>query len=308
MKVVVTGGAGFIGSHLAARLVREGHEVKVVDNFATGRRENLAEVGGALELLEGDIADETFLQKAFAGAEAVLHAAALPSVPRSWSDPLESLRSNALGTSLVAKAAISAGVAAVVYSSSSSVYGDQPGDSKVEDMTPRPLSPYGYSKLLGEEVLLAHARAGDLKAIALRYFNVFGPRQDPNSQYSAVIPRFITAALAGKPLTIHGDGKQSRDFTYVDNVVDANLLALGCREMAAIVNIACGESITLLELVDVIGRLRGCRLDVVHDAPSPGDIMHSRADCGLARRLLGYTPAVSFEKGLELTYEHYAKH
>jgi nucleoside-diphosphate-sugar epimerase len=307
MNVVVTGGAGFIGSHLAARLLREGHTPKIVDNFATGRRENLAHLADEIDVLEGDVADGAFLNQAFKGADAIFHVAALPSVARSWSDPLESLKSNALGTSVVTKAAVAAGVATVVYSSSSSIYGDQTGDSRVEDMTPQPLSPYAYSKLLGEEVLLAHARAGDLKAIVLRYFNVFGPRQDPSSPYSAVIPRFITAALADQPVTIHGDGTQSRDFTYIENVVNANLLALECPETSATVNIACGDSITLLDVVEAISRLHGHRLPVVHDERRPGDVMHSRADCRLAQRLLGYTPVVPFDQGLRLTYEHYAQ-
>ncbi|HEX6548671.1 MAG TPA: NAD-dependent epimerase/dehydratase family protein, partial [Candidatus Dormibacteraeota bacterium] len=269
MKVAVTGGAGFIGSHLTTRLLRDGHEVKVIDNLSTGRRQNLAHLDGEVEILEGDIADQEFLDRSLRGLEVVFHVAALPSVPRSWTDPLSSLRSNAYGTSVVGRAAVRNSVGTVVYSSSSSVYGDQPGDCRSEDMAPAPISPYAYSKLLGEEVLLAHAAGGDLNAVALRYFNVFGPRQDPNSPYSAVIPLFITAALRGEPVTIYGDGTQSRDFTYVDNVVEGNLLALAGRptEGEAVFNIACGVSITLLELVAAISRIAGREVEVRHGDP-----------------------------------------
>ena len=304
MRLLVTGGGGFIGSHLAGRLLELGHEVRVLDNFETGRRQNLA--GLDIEVIAGDLLDATVLERAVAKIEGVFHVAALPSVPRSWSDPVGSLRANAMGTAVVAKAATRAGVASLVYSSSSSVYGDQPGDCRSEDQTPLPISPYGCSKLLGEEIALAHSRPGGLRVLALRYFNVFGPRQDPNSEYSAVIPKFIAAALHDKPVVIYGDGSQSRDFTPVANVVEANLLALQNDASGQSLNIACGRSISLLQLVDAISDLNGRRLEVTHDQPRTGDILHSRADCALAERVLGYRPVVDFETGLRLTYEHYA--
>jgi nucleoside-diphosphate-sugar epimerase len=306
MKLLVTGGGGFIGSHLVGRLLDLGHEVRILDNFETGRRENLAEFSGT-EVIAGDLLDPAPLARAVAGVEAIFHVAALPSVPRSWSDPVGSLRANALGTAALARAALSAGVQSIIYSSSSSVYGDQPGECRSEDIEPRPISPYASSKLLGEEILLAHAASKSLRVLALRYFNVFGPRQDPTSQYSAVIPKFIAAALRDEPVVIHGDGTQSRDFTYVNNVVDANLLALQSTASGHSLNIACGRSISLLDLVDAIARLNGRALAVTHDAPRVGDIIRSLADCTLAERVLGYRPAVDFETGLDLTYAYYAK-
>jgi UDP-glucose 4-epimerase len=306
MKLLVTGGGGFIGSHLVGRLLNLGHEVRVLDSFETGRRENLASFTGA-EVITGDLLDPASVARAVTGVEAVLHVAALPSVPRSWSDPVGSLRANALGTAALARAALKAGVQSVIYSSSSSIYGDQPGEFRSEDIEPRPISPYACSKLLGEEILLAYASAGNLRVLALRYFNVFGPRQDPASQYSAVIPKFIGAALRDEPVVIHGDGRQSRDFTYVSNVVDANLLALQSTASGQCLNIACGRSISLLQLVDAIAALNGRTLTVTHDEARVGDIVRSLADCSRAERVLGYRPAVDFESGLELTYAYYAK-
>ena len=306
MKLLVTGGGGFIGSHLVGRLLDLGHEVRVLDNFETGRRENLAGFAGT-EVVVGDLLDTSSVARAVAGVEAVFHVAAIPSVPRSWSDPVGSLRANALGTSALARAALKAGVQSIIYSSSSSVYGDQPGECRSEDIEPRPISPYACSKLLGEEILLTYAASKSLRVLALRYFNVFGPRQDPASQYSAVIPKFIGAALRDERVVIHGDGKQSRDFTYVSNVVDANLLALQSTASGQCLNVACGQSISLLELVDAIGRLNGRALTVTHDEPRVGDIRRSLADCTLAERVLGYRPVVDFATGLELTYAHYAK-
>ena len=306
MKLLVTGGGGFVGSHLVGRLLSLGHDVRVLDSFETGRRENLVGFDG-VEVIAGDLLDPSRLAQAVAGVEAVFHVAALPSVPRSWSDPVGTLRANAMGTAVLARAALQAGVASVIYSSSSSVYGDQPGECRSEDIEPRPISPYASSKLLGEEVLLAYAASKSLRVLALRYFNVFGPRQDPDSQYSAVIPKFIRAALLGEPVVIHGDGKQSRDFTYVSNVVDANLLALQSTASGHCLNIACGRSISLLELVEAISRLNGRALTVTHDEPRVGDVGRSLADCGLAKRVLGYQPSVDFETGLDLAYDHYAK-
>ena len=306
MRLLVTGGGGFIGSHLTARLLTLGHEVRVLDNFETGRPQNLAGLDG-VEVITGDLLDPPVVERAMTGIEGVFHVAALPSVPRSWTDPVGSLRANAMGTAAEARAAARAGVAGLFYSSSSSVYGDQPGDHRSEDMELKPISPYGCSKLLGEEVALAHGRPGGLRVLALRYFNVFGPRQDPNSQYSAVIPKFIGAALRREAVVIYGDGTQSRDFTPVGNVVEANVLALQSEVGGMSVNIACGRSISLLQLVDAISELNGRRLVVSHEEPRAGDILHSRADCALAERLLGYRPVIDFEAGLRLTYEHYAE-
>jgi nucleoside-diphosphate-sugar epimerase len=306
MKLLVTGGGGFIGSHLVGRLLSLGHEVRALDNFETGRRENLAAFDG-VEVITGDLLDTTAVGRAVTGVEAVFHVAAIPSVPRSWSDPVGSLRANAMGTAALARAALKAGVQSIIYSSSSSVYGDQPGESRSEDMEPRPISPYACSKLLGEEILLAHAASNSLRVLALRYFNVFGPRQDPASQYSAVIPKFIAAALHDEPVVIHGDGRQSRDFTYVSNVVDANLLALESTASGQCLNIACGRSVSLLELVGAIAGLNRRVLAVTHDEPRVGDIMRSLADCTLAEHVLGYRPVVDFESGLDLTYAYYAK-
>lgn len=306
MKLLVTGGGGFIGSHLAGRLLSLGHEVRVLDSFETGRPDNLAGFDG-IELITGDLLDPAPLARAVAGVEAIFHVAAIPSVPRSWSDPVGSLRANALGTAALGRAALKAGVGSIIYSSSSSVYGDQPGESRSEDIEPRPISPYACSKLLGEEILLAYAVSNRLRVLALRYFNVFGPRQDPDSPYSAVIPKFIRAALHDEPVVIHGDGKQSRDFTYVSNVVDANLLALHSTASGQCLNIACGRSISLLELVDAIAGLIGRAIAVTHDEPRVGDIVRSLADCTLAERVIGYRPVVDFGTGLGLTYEHYAK-
>jgi len=304
-NVLVTGGAGFIGSHLVRRLLGEGYRVRVLDNLATGLRGNLAGVDG-VELHEGDIRSRADVGRAVRGIDAVFHVAALPSVARSWEDPVSSLAVNAHGTGNVAAAAAENGVSALIYSSSSSIYGDQAAEKKSEDLEPRPISPYGYSKLLGEMIALAHARAPHgLRVVSLRYFNVFGARQDPNSPYAAVIPLFITHALAGTPATVHGDGKQSRDFTHVDNVVDANLAALRSEASGVAMNVACGASHTLLELIESISSLNGHRLEVTYGPPREGDIKHSLADISLAAEKIGYRPKVTFQEGLRRVFEDY---
>jgi UDP-N-acetylglucosamine/UDP-N-acetyl-alpha-D-glucosaminouronate 4-epimerase len=301
MKVLVTGGAGFIGSRLVARLAGTGHAVRVLDNFSTGRPANLDAVD--VDLVSGDVRDVHTVRAVMKGIKAVFHVAALPSVARSWTDPVSTLAVNAHGTANVIDAAIASGVGTLVYSSSSSVYGDQPEPRKAEDLVPKPVSPYGYSKLLGEKIVLAHARAGDIRVVSLRYFNVFGPRQDPTSPYAAVIPLFIRHAISGSTADIHGDGRQTRDFTYVDNVVQANLLALQSGATGLAVNIACGQSRSLLDLVTAISSLNSHPLKVRHVAPRQGDIRDSLADVTQAERKLGYRPHVSFETGLKLTYE-----
>ena len=302
---VVTGGAGFIGSHLVERLLRDGHTVRVVDNLSTGRRENLAHLGD-FAFYEASVTDRAALDEAFAGADYVLHQAALPSVPRSIDDPLTTHDYNATGTLIVLQAARAAGVKRVVYAASSSAYGDIEGDYKDESMLPTPLSPYAVAKLAGEYYCRVFTTVYGLETVALRYFNVFGPRQDPTSRYAAVIPLFITAMLNGQPPVIYGDGQQSRDFTYVDNVVEGNLLAAKAPAAAGhILNLATGQRVTLLELVDKLNALLGTAFAPVHDAPRPGDVRHSRAAVDRARALLGYTPPVDFDTGLARTLAWY---
>jgi UDP-glucose 4-epimerase len=304
-RALVTGGAGFIGSHLVERLLREGWEVRVLDDLSNGRRENLAAVAGQVELAAGDVRDPNVAEAAVAGVEAVFHLAALPSVQRSWERPLDSLGVNALGTANLVEAAVREGCRTVVYSSSSSVYGDQAAPVKTETLPTRPISPYGYAKLMGEKVGLAHSREDGTRVIALRYFNIFGARQDPDSPYAAVVPLFVRHALAGMPATIHGDGLQRRDFTHVENAVCANMAALGAREHGVAVNVACGRSVSVLDLVERIGELTGRPLHIVHGPPRDGDIRDSLADLSRAQRVLGYQPVVSFEEGLRMTCEWY---
>lgn len=307
MRILVTGGAGFIGSHLVAALLRRGDEVRVLDNFSTGFRENLAAVAGEYELLEGDLRSYERVHAAVRGCEAVLHQGALPSVPRSVQDPLTSSEINIGGTLNVLLTARDEGVRRVVVASSSSIYGDTPGLPRLETMAASPLAPYAVSKLAAEQYALSFSRVYGLETAALRYFNVFGPRQDPLSHYSAVIPRFIVAMQRGSAPQIYGDGEQSRDFTFIDDVVQANLLAIDAPDASGrAFNIACGRQITLNELVDILNRLFGTEIEAVRGDPRPGDVLHSLADISLARRHLGYRPAADLEAGLEQTAEAYA--
>ncbi len=309
---VVTGGAGFIGSHLAERLLHDGHRVRIVDNFSTGKRANIERLlrfGDRLEIHEVSITDRAALPPIFAGARYVFHQAALPSVPRSIDDPVTTHEINVTGTLNVLLAARAAGVQRVAYAASSSAYGDVEAEFKVETIPPAPLSPYGVSKLAGEYYCQVFTVVYGLETVALRYFNVFGPYQDETSHYAAVIPRFIAAMLRGQPPTIYGDGGQSRDFTYIDNVVHGNLLALTAPEAAGrVMNLATGGRVSLLELVDRLNAILGTQFAPVHAEPRPGDIRHSRADIGLARELLDFTPIVSFEEGLARTVAWYRKH
>jgi nucleoside-diphosphate-sugar epimerase len=303
---VVTGGAGFIGLHLAERLLCDGAQVRVVDNFATGKRENIAPLLPHLELIEASVTDREALDRAFRGADYVLHQAALPSVPRSIEDPLTTHHYNATGTLTVLMAARAAGVKRVVYAASSSAYGEIEAEYKVESMPPQPLSPYGVSKLTGEYYCSAFTRVYGLETVALRYFNVFGPRQDETSQYSAVIPRFLAAMLRGQPPTIYGDGRQSRDFTYIDNVVHGNLLALRAPDAPGeVINLAMGGSISLLDLAARINALLGTDIAPEHLPPRPGDILHSCAAMEKAAALLGFRPVVDFDSGLARTLAWY---
>ncbi len=308
---LVTGGAGFIGSNIVHELVRRGHRVRVLDNFATGRRSNLTGIEDRVDLLEGDLRHLRDVEKAVDGVDVVLHQGALGSVPRSIADPLASHEANATGTLRVLGAARGAGVRRVVYASSSSVYGDTPTLPKVEDMLPGPLSPYAVSKLAGEHYARVFAQVYGLETISLRYFNVFGPRQDPTSQYAAVIPKFIRAMLQGERPVIFGDGAQSRDFTYVDNVVAANLLAAEAPAAAlrgGVCNVACGENSALLDLVATLNGVLGSRLEPVFQPPRPGDVRHSHAAVGRAEALLGYRPAVRFAEGIRRTVEWMRAH
>ena len=299
---LVTGGAGFIGSNIVERLVQQGEQVRVLDNLSTGRRENLAPWLSQIELVEDDICDLEMVRQAMKGMDYVLHQAALPSVPRSVADPATSHQVNATGTLNVLLAARDAGVKRLVYASSSSVYGNSPELPKHEGMPTNPLSPYAVSKLAGESYCRAFHQVYGLETVCLRYFNVFGPRQDPTSQYAAVIPRFATAMLGGSQPVIYGDGTQSRDFTYVDNVVQANLLACWAEGAAGeVFNTACGERFTLLELVEGLEGIIGKQARPEFAPPRPGEVRHSLAAIEKARELLDYAPVVRFEDGLGRT-------
>lgn len=306
---MVTGGAGFIGSHIVDRLVEDGHRVRVVDNFSTGRRENLAHLEGhpLLQVAEGDICDSEFLTQAMEDVEYVLHQAAIPSVIKSVSDPVSSHRVNVEGTLKVLMVARDAGVRRVVLASSSSVYGDVDGDgqgglAKRESLAPRPLSPYAGTKLAAEGYCRAFYHSYGLETVILRYFNVFGPRQDAKSQYASVVPRFATALLNGESPVIYGDGLQTRDFTHVSNVVDANLRACAARGAAGgIFNVACGKGVSVLELLNTMAAALGVRAEPQFAPPRPGEVRHSRANISLARKVLGYRVKVGFAKGISMT-------
>ncbi len=302
-RYLVTGGAGFIGSNIAAELVRRGEKVRIIDNFVTGRRENLADIRDKMEFVEGDVCDPEAINKAVAGVDYVLHQAAIPSVARSVENPIATNRANVEGTLSVLIASRKARVKRFVFASSSSVYGDSPTLPKTEDMTPDPLSPYAASKLIGEHYCKIFQNLFGLETLSLRYFNVFGPKQDPTSQYAAVVPIFITALAAGRQPIVFGDGLQSRDFTFVDNVVEANLLACSAPKDATgqVCNIACGDRFTLLELLDELGRIMNKKPQPVFEPPRPGDVKHSQADISRAKKVLSFEPKVSFAEGLRRT-------
>jgi nucleoside-diphosphate-sugar epimerase len=308
VKVLVTGGGGFIGSHLAEALLSDGHEVRILDNFATGRRENLLGFERELELIEGDIQSAERVYKATSGCDVVFHQAAMPSVPRSIQDPLTSNASNVVGTLNVLLAARDNELRRVVFASSSSVYGASEALPKQETQTPLPISPYAVAKLAGEGYCRSFCAVYGLETVALRYFNVFGPRQDPLSQYAAVIPNFLTAVLEGHSPTIFGDGNQTRDFTYISNVVDANRLAMEAQGVAGqAINVACGARISLNDVVGALAELAGREIDPVYLPPRAGDVPHSMANIDLARELLGFEPAVSFSKGLARTIDDFQR-
>lgn len=302
-RFLVTGGAGFIGSALARALVQRGDDVRVVDNFSTGKRENLAGVAG-VEVLAGDILDSGLLARAADGVSVIFHEAAIPSVPRSVAEPVPTNQVNVDGTLAVLLAARQAGVRRVVYAASSSAYGDTPTLPKVETMAPAPLSPYAVSKLAGEYYCRSFHSVYGLETVCLRYFNVFGPRQDPESQYAAVIPRFVNAALQGSAAQVFGDGNQSRDFCFVDNVVNANLLAAVAPDAPGkVFNIACGVASSLNDVLALLGDLLGKPVERVYDTSRSGDVRHSLADITAARTVLGYQPAISFAEGLRRTID-----
>jgi UDP-glucose 4-epimerase len=300
--VLVTGGGGFIGSNLVQRLVEQGDEVRVLDNFSTGNRRNLEAFWDSVELVEGELRSYERVHNATRGVEVVFHQGALPSVPRSVHDPLTTSAVNVEGTLNVLLAARDESVRRVVCASSSSVYGNGGPLPRVETQHPDPISPYAVSKLAAERYCVSFSRVYPLETIALRYFNVFGPRQDPRSQYAAVVPRFLTEAAAGRPVPIYGDGSQSRDFTYVANVVEANLLAAEApRGNGAVLNVATGRSVTVNELADAVGGVLGAQVEKQYLPQRPGEVMQSWADISAARDLLGWEPAVDLEEGLRLT-------
>jgi nucleoside-diphosphate-sugar epimerase len=307
-RFLVTGGAGFIGSNLVAELLKRGHEVAVFDNFSTGRRVNLKPFLADIELIEGDLRDGAAVRQALKGKTFVLHQGALPSVSRSVQDPMASNDVNVGGTLNVLLAARDEGVKRVVAASSSSVYGDTPTLPKIEHMPVLPMSPYAVSKLATEKYCAAFFKVYRLETVALRYFNVFGPRQDPTSQYSAVIPRFITALLAGKQPVIYGDGEQSRDFTYVANVVDANIRACYSDGVAGeFFNVACGERYTLLDLLKIISDITGIPAQAQHETARAGDVRHSHADISKIKQAMDFEPRVKFREGLEATVAFFSQ-
>jgi UDP-glucose 4-epimerase len=314
---LVTGGAGFIGSSIAEGLLAKGEKVRILDDFSSGRRQNLETMPGAFELVEGTIVDASTVKRAMQGVEVVFHEAAIPSVARSVDDPPASMLAGIQGTTVVLDCARRAGVRRIVFAASSSAYGDTPTLPKVETMTPRPLSPYAISKLACEEMMRVCSSLYGIETVSLRYFNVFGPRQDPASEYAAVIPKFITAAIKKQRPIVFGDGEQTRDFCYIDNAVQANLLAASTSKKLAgqIVNIACGERISLNQLLTYVGEqaaahgllLAGAKLEREYRETRPGDVRDSLADIGAARALLGYDPKIDVREGLRRTFEAFLK-
>ena len=308
MKYVVTGGAGFIGSHITEYLVNHGHDVTVVDNLFSGKKENLRHLcdNPHFHFMQGSITNTVLLKEVCRDADGIFHQAAIPSVPRSIQDPVATNEVNVNGTLNVLVAARDAGVKKVVYASSSSVYGDTPTLPKVEGMNPNPKSPYAVSKLAGEYYCRVFSEVYGTRTVALRYFNVFGPRQDPESQYAAVIPRFITRTLAGQPPVIYGDGTQTRDFTYVKDVVQANVKAME-RNAEGVFNVAYNQRISLLALLDIIAEETGMHVNPVFEPPRAGDIHDSQADISAAQKALGYSPEYTVESGLKETIALYRK-
>ena len=303
-RALVTGGAGFIGSHLVDGLLAHGWEVRVVDDFSSGREENLRAAGDRIELVRGDLTDPETTARAVAGVEVVFHQGAIPSVPRSVAEPIRTNHANVDGTLRVLESARTAGVRRVVFAASSSAYGDTEVLPKTETMPANPLSPYALQKYAGEVYCRLYHELYGLETVALRYFNVFGPRQDPGSAYAAVVPLFATACLRGESPRIHGDGEQTRDFTYVLDAVDANLAAADAPKAAGqVINVAGGRRTSLNELLATIQRLAGSRVVPQHGPPRAGDVRHSLADIGRARELLDWAPRIGLEEGLRHTVD-----
>lgn len=298
---LVTGGAGFIGSHLVERLLAEGHRVRVLDDLSTGRESNLAAVLDRIDFVRGSSADAPTVVRALEGVDGVFHQAAIPSVPRSVANPAEAHRSIVETTLTLLEAMRQTGSGRIVMASSSSIYGESPALPKHEEMKLDPLSPYAAAKLAAEVYALVYARQYGLKAVALRYFNVFGPRQDPTSEYAAVIPKFVTAALEGRRPIIYGDGRQTRDFTYVENVVEANLMAMESSVSGVAMNIAAGAQISLLDVLELLEPVAGKPIEPEFRPARVGDIKHSFADITRARELIGFVPRVEFREGLSRT-------
>ena len=299
-KFLLTGGAGFIGSNICRRLVNQGCFVRVIDNLLTGKKANLAGIIERIEFIEADMGDYELAREAMKDVDVVLHQGALPSVPRSIDDPAATHKHCLDATFTLLLAARDTGIKRFVYASSSSAYGDTATLPKIETMLAAPLSPYAAAKVAGEYYCSVFYSVFGLETVSLRYFNIFGPFQDPTSQYAAAIPAFVTAILKDSAPTVYGDGEQSRDFTYVDNVVDANLLAARARKLKGeVVNIACGQRVTVNETIQIINELLGKNIDPVYDPPRPGDVRHSLADIRLAKKIIGYKPTVPFRKGLE---------
>ena len=306
-QFLVTGGAGFIGSHIVRRLLADGGRVRVIDNLATGKRERLRDLEGAIEFIEGDLADPSMCENALSGIDCVLHQAAVPSVQRSVKNPIETNKANVTSTLNLLEGSRKHGVRRFVYASSSSAYGDTPVLPKREDMPPNPLSPYALQKFVGERYCQLYFRLYGLEAVSLRYFNVFGPSQDPYSEYSAVIPKFATRLQRGESIVVYGDGEQSRDFTYVDNVVEANILALRApRAAGSVINVGCGERITLNRLIKILEEILEVQAAVDYQPARPGDVRDSLADISLAQDLLGYQPKVALAEKLRRTVTWFA--
>ncbi len=308
-QFLITGGAGFIGSSLAEALLASGERVRVIDDFSSGRRQNLESLPGAVEVFEGSIVDEDVVERAARGVDVVFHEAAIPSVARSVESPQATMRAGVQGTTVVLDVARRVGVRRVVFAGSSSVYGNAPSLPKVETMPPHPLSPYAASKLACEHMMRVFAEIYGIETITLRYFNVFGPRQDPKGEYAAVIPKFVTAAIRHEPIVVFGDGLQTRDFCYIDNVVRANLLAATTTRTlrGEVVNVACGERISLEQLIAHIGELAGAPLEVEYRPARPGDVRDSLASIEAARETIGYEPVVDVRTGLKKTFDAFAR-
>jgi UDP-glucose 4-epimerase len=304
---LITGGAGFIGSHIATALVERGDRVRVLDNLSTGKRANLAHLQGKVELVEGDLQDRAAVERALEGVEIVFHQAALASVPRSVAAPLDTNATCVTGTVNLLDAARQAGVKRLVYAGSSSIYGDRTAEAaKFESDLPDPVSPYAAAKAAGELYCQSFFATYGFPTVTVRYFNVFGPRQDPNGEYAAVIPKFVIKMLAGERPTIFGDGKQSRDFTYVENIVVGNLLAAGVPDaVGKTFNIACGEKLDLLDLIAAINRALGTKIEPIFEPPRAGDVRDSLADISQAQKVLRYKPVVDFDEGLRRSVEYY---